>query len=360
MEYFYNNIPLDFYLWVECLTMQGAYIIWTIVTMRIYVMLICQPILNFGQGLDFFWEIFFVQHCGHQQLYKAFRFAFPRHLMILLEVQLSAEFCNDHGTGSATSAALHQAYVKSWNFSGHIFEVPLEFEIKLPSKPPDGIIKSSLCNLFLTSIFVCIMLVTIWRMLRLSLDTCSDLKCPHQTCGNSSHPSSRSCFATFQILEILRQAFSAEYQSKDVMVHFDSNSTSYVVDNSANCHICSQKELYVGKVTALTGDTGHVGVQTATGVLVPRGLGTVHLKIKDDEGIVHTKDIHDALFFPESPVNILRVTHLADQLKDDEGTSVHTKQKYSIFIICFTVQRSIQLYTPLMCKSASIQENKNG
>ena len=46
-----------------------------------------------------------------------------------------------------------------------------------------------------------------------------------------------------------------------------------MVDKLANCHTCSQKELYVGNIQTLTGDTGHhVGFQTATGVLVPRGI----------------------------------------------------------------------------------------
>ena len=38
-----------------------------------------------------------------------------------------------------------------------------------------------------------------------------------------------------------------------------------------------------------------------------------------------------ALYFPESPVNIISVTSLAEQLNDKEGTYVTTKRKYLIF-----------------------------
>ena len=51
----------------------------------------------------------------------------------------------------------------------------------------------------------------------------------------------------------------------------------------------------------------------------------------DDDGHRHTNTVDEVLFFPESPVNILGVTKYADQLQDGEGTSIHTKWKYSIF-----------------------------
>mgnify|MGYP001046712641 CR=1 FL=1 len=41
--------------------------------------------------------------------------------------------------------------------------------------------------------------------------------------------------------------------------------------------------------------------------------------------------MHDVLYFPTSPVNILSVTGFADQLKDDKGTGIDTKRSTSRF-----------------------------
>ena len=64
---------------------------------------------------------------------------------------------------------------------------------------------------------------------------------------------------------------------------------------------------------------------------VARGMGTVVWSWKDDHGTVHKMRIHDVLYFPSSPVNILSVTSLASQLNDDEGTGIDTKRSTSRF-----------------------------
>jgi hypothetical protein len=61
------------------------------------------------------------------------------------------------------------------------------------------------------------------------------------------------------------------------------------------------------------------------------GMGTVNWRWKDDHGISHAMKIKDVLFFPDLPVNILSITCLADQFKDDDGTGIDTKQTKSRF-----------------------------
>eukprot|EP00957_Ditylum_brightwellii_P055529 4208043-Ditylum_brightwellii.AAC.1 len=46
---------------------------------------------------------------------------------------------------------------------------------------------------------------------------------------------------------------------------------------------------------------------------------------------MHHYDLRDTLYFPDSSVNIISITSLADQLDDDESTYVTTKRKYSVF-----------------------------
>jgi hypothetical protein len=60
-------------------------------------------------------------------------------------------------------------------------------------------------------------------------------------------------------------------------------------------------------------------------------MGTVNWRWKDDHGKSHTMKIKDVLFFPDSPVNILSITCLADQFKDDDGTGIDTKLTKSRF-----------------------------
>ncbi len=64
---------------------------------------------------------------------------------------------------------------------------------------------------------------------------------------------------------------------------------------------------------------------------VTAGMGSVRWSWKDDNGKLHSMDIQDVLYFPSSPVNILSITALANQLQDDKGTGIDTKRCKSRF-----------------------------
>ena len=51
-----------------------------------------------------------------------------------------------------------------------------------------------------------------------------------------------------------------------------------------------------------------------------KGRGTVRWKIEDDEGRVHTLDIKDTLYVPESPISIICPQYWAQYAKDDFST----------------------------------------
>ena len=107
-------------------------------------------------------------------------------------------------------------------------------------------------------------------------------------------------------------------------INFDSDSTTVVCNNSANIHICNDKQHFVDELrpvaqhkVATIGGRGHA----------PSGIGTVEWTWCDDKGKRHTYRVRNVLFFPQSPINILSVTEFAKQLNDEEGTGVDTKQK---------------------------------
>ena len=55
-------------------------------------------------------------------------------------------------------------------------------------------------------------------------------------------------------------------------------------------------------------------------------MGTVQWRWKGDLGKIHTLDIKNVLYFPQSPVNILSITGLGYQLKDNDGTGIDTEK----------------------------------
>ena len=68
---------------------------------------------------------------------------------------------------------------------------------------------------------------------------------------------------------------------------------------------------------------------------IPKGIGTVIWSWIDDERKLHTNKLNNLLYLTDSPVNILSAIALAEYMKDDEGTWLLTKRKYSIITLDF-------------------------
>ena len=61
------------------------------------------------------------------------------------------------------------------------------------------------------------------------------------------------------------------------------------------------------------------------------GMGAVQWRLKDDLRKRHTLDIENVLYFHQLPVNILIITGLTYQIKDNDGTGINTKRNKSQF-----------------------------
>ena len=114
----------------------------------------------------------------------------------------------------------------------------------------------------------------------------------------------------------------------DKSVHFDTDTAFVVCDNSANTHICNDKELFTELQPI--GDTCHVATIGGKNSK-PSGIGTVKWSWLDDTGVKHEYTLSNVYFFPGSPVNILSVTEFVKQLKDSQGTGIDTKASHSRF-----------------------------
>ena len=84
------------------------------------------------------------------------------------------------------------------------------------------------------------------------------------------------------------------------MSSFDTDSSFWVCNNSATGHICNDKALFHGKLVPSIYIVG-----AATGSMEPSLMGTVLLKVTDDNGENHTFPLTHVNYMPNSPVNLL-------------------------------------------------------
>ena len=98
------------------------------------------------------------------------------------------------------------------------------------------------------------------------------------------------------------------------------------MNNSENTHICNYERIFVGKLH----EVKFSGVATIDRTdFKPTGIGTVKWYWKDNEGNSHTLRLERALYFTESPFDIISSTSLTDQYDDDDGTYIKTKRHSS-------------------------------
>ncbi len=81
---------------------------------------------------------------------------------------------------------------------------------------------------------------------------------------------------------------------------FDTDFSFWVCDNSATGHICKDKLLFTGDLVPSIFEVG-----SATGISTPTLMGTVILRLTDDEGVTHSFEFTNVNYLPDSPVNLL-------------------------------------------------------
>lgn len=120
-------------------------------------------------------------------------------------------------------------------------------------------------------------------------------------------------------------------------VDFGSDGILFVMDNSANCHICTEKACFIDLhlFTELEKDAlGSIGI-VGNGA-IPEGFRDVQLSWMDDEGEEHNYTIKDVFYVLNSPVNLIGVTKFGKQIEPKheefpEGTNIQTFINHSIF-----------------------------
>jgi len=120
-------------------------------------------------------------------------------------------------------------------------------------------------------------------------------------------------------------------------VNFDSDGIPFVMDNSANCHICTDKTFFTELHLFTTMEKEALGsIGTIGDGAIPEGFGNMRLIWKDDCRVDHEYIINDVFYVPNSPVNLVGVTKFGKQIepKDKdfpEGTNIQTFTNHSVF-----------------------------
>ena len=121
-------------------------------------------------------------------------------------------------------------------------------------------------------------------------------------------------------------------QNDGQFVSFDSDSTVCVVDNCANIHIWDDIADFISGFYFKVGDNNSTKIFAINGkVNSPVGVEDRNMTSKDDDGIDYEIILKNVLHFPGSPVKILSVAALADQLKDDWDTWILSRRTQSTF-----------------------------
>ncbi len=113
---------------------------------------------------------------------------------------------------------------------------------------------------------------------------------------------------------VIVHTMMADLLTLDPLSSFNMDLSFWVCDNSATGHICNNKILFTDELVPSIFEVG-----SATGISTPTLMGTVTLRITDDEGAKHSFTLKNVNYLPNSLVNILSLHRLAELYPDDMG-----------------------------------------
>ena len=117
-----------------------------------------------------------------------------------------------------------------------------------------------------------------------------------------------------------------------VYATFDPDTEHCVVDNCANVHIWNEFSAFIPASYTKLNTSCSTAVSAVNGESnLPAGCGNVPVEWIDDNGKVFKIVLKNVLHFPNSPVKILSIVGLADQLKDDWDTWILSRRHESLF-----------------------------
>ena len=161
---------------------------------------------------------------------------------------------------------------------------------------------------------------------RVSVPTNFRLRGRTRSRSNSKRRQSKAVYTSVQ------RVFVSETNLEDIpsVDNFD-QSRLCVVDNCANAHIWNTKDDFESGSLRPIGRLSQVATIGGSN-FYPESVGRLPITWKDSDGNPYSIVLEDVLYFPRSPVNVVSITGLANQLDDDVGTYIKTSRKVSEFV----------------------------
>ena len=129
----------------------------------------------------------------------------------------------------------------------------------------------------------------------------------------------------------------------NTQIHFDTDSSFFVCDNSTTGHICNDIRKFVPGSIRQTNKS----LTTANGTGSCLQEGTVKIRLIDDAGTQHVLILDNCLYHPESLVNLLSTRRHAEKFLDADGNpDEETRIRIQIlnscsYLVFWTVQENI-------------------
>ena len=139
---------------------------------------------------------------------------------------------------------------------------------------------------------------------------------------------------TIQLPNLFQVNLTALQSNNEFGVYatFDPETQNYVLDNCTNVHIWDDLSTFIPASYIKFSSTSTSVISAVNGTInLPAGCGDAPVKWIDDNGQFFKITLKNILHFPKSPVNIISIVGLAEQLKDDWYTWVLSCRHQSLF-----------------------------
>ena len=77
--------------------------------------------------------------------------------------------------------------------------------------------------------------------------------------------------------------------------------TNFILDTGSTDHICSVRSLFTGELKPTRG----MSLNGIGGSIAVHGVGSISIRVTDDNGEAHSLILHNVLYVPDSPANLI-------------------------------------------------------
>ena len=140
-----------------------------------------------------------------------------------------------------------------------------------------------------------------------NLNACNERREGESISDASSKPyhyiwtSNKNMYKSRTVQSFLVTTMSSNSKPNNTGLNLDQDSYNFAVDLGSSDHVCSEKSLFIDDIKPLR----NVNLQGIGGTIPAIGFGTIRFTVYDDEALEHVFTIHNVLYVPQAPMNLL-------------------------------------------------------